>query len=151
MLRFGADGDRLLVLVNYWLIKSEPFKYAWDDLVRDGRTYWDGVRNAQARNNLQAMKRGDLCLYYHSNVGKEIVGIAGVVKSAYPDPTTEDPRWVVVDVAPRKPLTRFVPLSELRTHPGTSEMAVVRQSRLSVCPVRPAEFKAILQLGKTKI
>ncbi len=92
--------------MNYWLIKSEPFKYSWDDLARDGRTYWDGVRNAQARNNLQEMKRGDLCLYYHSNEGKEIVGIARVVKSAYPDPTTEDPRWVVVDIAPRARLAR---------------------------------------------
>jgi len=137
--------------VNYWLIKSEPFKYSWDDLVRDKRTYWDGVRNAQARNNLQQMKRGDLCLYYHSNEGKEVVGIAGVVKSAYQDPTTDDARWVVVDVAPRRPLTRSVTLSELRTHPGTAEMAVVRQSRLSVCPVRPAEFKAVLKLGKTKL
>ena len=137
--------------MNYWLIKSEPFKYSWDDLARDGRTYWDGVRNAQARNNLQEMKRGDLCLYYHSNEGKEIVGIARVVKSAYPDPTTEDPRWVVVDVAPRVRLARSVPLSELRTSSATSGMAVVRQSRLSVSPVRPAEFQAVLKLGKTKI
>ena len=137
--------------MNYWLIKSEPFKYSWDDLARDGRTYWDGVRNAQARNNLQEMKRGDLCFFYHSNQGKEIVGIARVVKSAYPDPTTEDPRWVVVDVAPRKRLARSVPLSELRTHSSTSGMAVVRQSRLSVCPVRPAEFRAVLKLGETSI
>ena len=97
------------------------------------------------------MKRGDLCLYYHSNEGKEIVGIARVVKAAYPDPTTEDPRWVVVDVAPRRRLARSVPLSELRTGSATSEMAVVRQSRLSVSPVRPAEFRAVLRLGETRI
>jgi predicted RNA-binding protein with PUA-like domain len=137
--------------LNYWLIKSEPFQYSWEDLIRDGRTYWDGVRNAQARNNLQEMKRGDLCLYYHSNVGKEVVGIVRIVKTAYPDPTTDDARWVVVDVVPRKALTRPVPLSELRTHGPTSDMAVVRQSRLSVCPVRPAEFRAVLKMGETSI
>ncbi len=135
--------------MNYWLLKSEPGKYSWDDLTRDGKTYWDGVRNAQARNNLQQMKRGDLCLYYHSNEGKEVVGVAQVVKSAYPDPTTEDPRWVVVDVAPRKPLVRSVPLSELRTCSATSNMAMVRQGRLSVSPVRAAEFRAVLKLGET--
>jgi predicted RNA-binding protein with PUA-like domain len=138
-------------MANYWLIKSEPFKYSWDDLVRDGKTYWDGVRNAQARNNLQAMKRGDLCLYYHSNEGKEVVGIAGVVKQAYPDPTTDDPRWVVVDVAPRKPLLRPVSLATLRTEEATAGMAVVRQSRLSVCPVEASEFRAVLKLGGTTL
>jgi predicted RNA-binding protein with PUA-like domain len=92
----------------HWLVKSEPFKYSWDDLVKDGSTYWDGVRNAQARNNLREMKIGDRVLYYHSNEGKEVVGIAKVTRRAYPDPTTDDERWVVVDLQPIKPrrLTR---------------------------------------------
>ena len=91
---------------SYWLVKSEPFKYSWDQFVKDGGTYWDGVRNAQARNNLAAMKKGDQVLYYHSNEGKEVVGVAKVTKTAYPDPTTDDERWVVVDLAPVKPLAQ---------------------------------------------
>ena len=89
---------------GYWLIKSEPFKYSWDDLVKDGSTYWDGVRNYMARNNLREMKKGDLALYYHSNEGKEVVGVARVTREAYPDPTTDDARWSVVDFEPVKPL-----------------------------------------------
>lgn len=134
-----------------WLIKSEPFKYSWDDLKRDKRTYWDGVRNHKARNNLAAMKRGDLCLFYHSNEGLEIVGIARVVKEAYPDPTADHPRWVVVDVAPRKALRRPVPLATLKADPRTRGMEMVRQSRLSVSKVTDRELAAILELAETTL
>ena len=95
---------------SYWLVKSEPFKYSWDQFVKDGSTYWDGVRNYQARNNLKAMKKGDRVLYYHSNEGLEVVGVAQVIKEAYQDPTTDDERWVVVDLKPVKKLKKPVPL-----------------------------------------
>ncbi|MGD8375125.1 MAG: EVE domain-containing protein [Acidobacteriota bacterium] len=134
-----------------WLIKSEPFKYSWDDLRRDKRTYWDGVRNHKARNNLAAMKRGDLCLFYHSNEGLEIVGIARVVKEAYPDPTADHPRWVVVDVAPRKTLRKPVTLAALKADPRTRGMEMVRQSRLSVSKVTDRELAAILELAETTL
>ncbi len=137
---------------RHWLIKSEPFKYAWDQLVRDGHTYWDGVRNAEARNNLQAMRKGDLALYYHSNEGKEVVGIARVAREAYPDPTAKgDPRWVVVDVEPVAPLERPVTLAEIKEQRVLAEMALVRRSRLSVTPVTKREFDKVLSLGKTKL
>ena len=103
---------------RYWLIKSEPFKYAWDELVADGSTYWDGVRNYEARNNLGEMKLGDLCLYYHSNEGKEVVGVARVCRESYPDPTVEDPQWLVVDVEPVAPLGRSVTLREVKADPA---------------------------------
>lgn len=134
-----------------WLIKSEPSAYSWEDLVRDGRTSWDGVRNPQARNYLQRMRRGDRCLYYHSNQGEEVAGIARVVRRAYPDPSSADPRWVAVDVAPLPTLTRRVPLSELRTHVATAAMVLVRQSRLSVCPVTTVEFRAVLKLAAAPV
>jgi len=132
-----------------WLVKSEPFKYSWDDLVRDGTTCWDGVRNYEARNNLQAMKRGDRVLYYHSNEGKQVVGIARVTKSAYQDPTTDDERWVVVDVSPVKPLKQNVSLAAIKADPALRELQLVTHSRLSVMPVPAAAYKRILQLGKT--
>lgn len=132
-----------------WLIKSEPFKYSWDDLVRDGTTYWDGVRNYEARNNLQAMKKGDRLLYYHSNEGKEVVGIARVTKSAYQDPTTDDDRWVVVDIAPVKPLKQSIGLAEIKADPPLCKLQLVTHSRLSVMPVPAAAYKRILKLGKT--
>ena len=131
----------------YWLVKSEPFKYSWDDLVRDGTTYWDGVRNYQARNNLRAMKQGDLLLYYHSNEGKEIVGIAVVTKRAYQDPTTDDDRWVVVDVAPVKPLAEPVTLEQIKDDPALADIPLVTQSRLSVMPIPKAAFDRIVALG----
>ncbi len=134
---------------SYWLVKSEPGKYSWDDLVRDRRTHWDGVRNFAARNNLCAMKKGDWLLYYHSNQGKAIVGIATVAKEAYPDPTSDDPRWVVVDVAPLKPLSKTVSLAQVKDEPALREMALVRQARLSVQPVRKNEFERVLKLGET--
>ena len=135
----------------HWLVKSEPYEYSWDNLVRDGSTYWDGVRNAQARNNLRAMAVGDLILYYHSNVGKEVVGVAKVKKTAYQDPTTDDDRWVVVDVAPLKALAEPVTLKDIKAAPKLSEMALIKQSRLSVMPVEKKHFDAILKMGKTTL
>lgn len=134
---------------SYWLVKSEPAKYSWDQFVKDGSTYWDGVRNYTARNNLQAMKKGDAVLYYHSNEGKEVVGVARVMKESYADPTTDDERWVVVDLAPVKPLKQAVTLAEIKADPKLSGIALVKQSRLSVMPIEKAAFERILKLGKT--
>ncbi|MCB9385528.1 MAG: EVE domain-containing protein [Bryobacterales bacterium] len=133
---------------NYWLVKSEPFKYSWDKFVSDGQTFWDGVRNYQARNNLRAMKKGDQVFFYHSNEGLEIVGIAKVVKEAYQDPTTEDERWSVVDLAPVKKLKRAITLEEIKGDARLQDIALIRQSRLSVMPVAEEEFDAILELSK---
>ena len=133
----------------HWLVKSEPFKYSWDDLVKDGSTYWDGVRNAQARNNLREMKIGDRVLYYHSNEGKEVVGIAKVTRRAYPDPTTDDERWVVVDLQPIKPLKQSVTLAQIKADPPLQKIPLVTHSRLSVMPLDKSAFERILQLGKT--
>ena len=132
---------------QYWLIKSEPFKYSWDQFVEDGSTYWDGVRNYQARNNLKELRKGDRALYYHSNEGKEVVGVAEVIKESYQDPTTDDERWVVVDLKPLKKLKRPVTLVQIKADPRLAQMKVVRQSRLSVSPVEPNEFDAVLDLG----
>ena len=136
---------------SYWLVKSEPGKYSWDDLVKDGSTYWDGVRNHGARNNLAAMKKGDLLLYYHSNEGKDVVGVARVRREHYPDPTADDPRWVVVDVEAVKPFTAPVTLAAIKGEPRLREMQLVRQGRLSVSSVTRAEFDLILRMGKTKL
>jgi predicted RNA-binding protein with PUA-like domain len=136
---------------RYWLAKSEPFKYSWDDFSRDGSTYWDGVRNAQARNNLAAMSKGDLVLFYHSNEGKEVVGVARVTREAYPDPTSDDERWVVVDLAPVKPLARAVGLAEIKADLALAKTLLVVQSRLSVMPFGKREFDRILRLGKTRL
>ena len=132
-------------------MKSEPYKYSWDDLVRDGRTYWDGVRNYEARNNLAAMKVGDLAFYYHSNKGKEVVGIVEIVASSYPDPTADDETWVVVDVAPRVAFKEPVSLATIKQDPKLEEFQLVRRGRLSVVPVTTAEFRYVAKLGKTKI
>lgn len=133
--------------MSYWLIKSDPEEYGWKDLVREGRTAWTGVRNAQARNNLRAMKAGDLCLVYHSVDPREVVGVAKVVRAAYPDPTALGGDWSCVDVAPDRALARAVTLAVIRKDPALAGMALVRQSRLSVSPVAPAEFRRILKLG----
>ncbi len=135
---------------NYWLVKSEPFKYSWDKFVKDGSTYWDGVRNYQARNNLKAMKKGDQVLYYHSNEGLEVVGIAEVAKEAYQDPTTDDERWVVVDLKPARALKRPVPLSEIKEDKRLRNMKLIKQSRLSVMPVSEDEFHVIVDRGSKK-
>jgi predicted RNA-binding protein with PUA-like domain len=135
----------------YWLVKSEPDKYSWDELVKDGSTYWDGVRNAQARNNLQAMKVGDVVLYYHSNIGKEIVGIAKVTKTSYQDPTTDDDRWVVVDIEPIRPLREAVTLAQVKADAKLQKVPLVTHSRLSVMPIEKPAFERILKMGKTPI
>lgn len=133
--------------MNYWLIKSEPFKYSWDQFVKDGKTFWDGVRNYAARNNLRAMKKGDQVLFYHSNEGLAIVGVAEVVKEAYQDPTTEDANWVVVDFKPLYAIPKPVSLSEIKNTPALADMDLVRLSRLSVGAVKPKEFKIIMKMG----
>lgn len=134
----------------YWLIKSEPFKYSWDQFVKDKQTFWDGVRNYAARNNLRSMKKGDLCLWYHSNEGLEIVGIAKVVKEAYQDSTTDDPNWVMVDVKPYKKLKNPVSLKTIKDDPRLENMALVRLGRLSVQPVTDEEFDIIMELAGEK-
>jgi predicted RNA-binding protein with PUA-like domain len=132
-------------------VKSEPAKYAWDQLVKDGSTRWDGVRNAQARNSLREMQPGDLVLYYHSQEGKEIVGVARVAKPAYPDPTADDPQWLAVDLEPHCPLARPVTLAELKADTDLRNLPLIKQSRLSVMPIERAHFAQILKLGKTKL
>jgi len=133
-----------------FLIKSEPSVYSFDDLLRDGATTWDGVRNYEARNNLRAMKKGDLCLYYHSNEGKEIVGLARVAKEAYQDPKTEDD-WSAVDVVPLKKLKTPVTLAQAKAHPVLSKMGLVKKSRISVTHVTAEELAAVLALSSTKL
>ena len=134
----------------HWLIKSEPSAYAWDQLVKDKRTSWTGVRNAQASANLKAMKTGDLCFFYHSNEGKEIVGIAKVLKEAYPDPTDKAGKSVTVDVAAVEPVKQPVTLAALKADPAFKEFKLVRQSRLSVVPVSDDHWKRILKMGGGK-
>ncbi|HLR00250.1 MAG TPA: EVE domain-containing protein [Sphingobacterium sp.] len=133
--------------MNYFLVKSEPYEYSWEQLVKDGGTYWDGVRNYQARNNLQAMKKGDLVLYYHSNKGREVVGIAKVTKEAYQDPTTKDDRWVAVDIEAVEELKKNVTLKEIKADKLLQNTALVKQSRLSVMPLKREEFDRIVELG----
>ena len=133
-----------------WLVKQEPETYSWDDLVRDGRTDWTGVRNFQARNSLRQMKVGDRVLFYHSGTGKCVVGIAEVAKSAYPDPTADDPQWVAVDLKPVKPLKENVTLETIKSNQKLTQMLLLRQSRLSVMPVTPGEFDEIVATGAGK-
>lgn len=136
--------------MQYWLVKSEPFKYSWDQFVKDGKTIWDGVRNYTARNNLKAMKKGDQVFFYHSNEGLQIVGIAEVVKEAYQDPTTDDTNWVVVELMPVRALKKAVTLVQIKEEPALAEMALVKQSRLSVGPVTTAEYKKIMKMAGEK-
>jgi len=133
--------------MNHWLVKSEPFKYSWEKFNEDGRTFWDGVRNYQARNNLKEMKEGDLVLFYHSNEGKNVVGIAKVVKEFYQDPTTDDTNWVVVDLSPVESLKNPVSLAQIKAEPGLEDISLVRQGRLSVMPLKAEEFDKILEMG----
>ncbi len=133
--------------MNYWLVKSEPFKYSWDKFVAEGHTFWDGVRNYAARNNLRSMAIGDQVLFYHSNEGLAIVGIAEVVKEAYQDPTTEDTNWVVVELKPVKPLPIPVTLAQIKQEQSLANMQLVKLSRLSVCGVTADEFNIILNMG----
>jgi predicted RNA-binding protein with PUA-like domain len=131
-----------------WLVKSEPSAYSWANLVADGRTAWTGVRNFTARNNLRAMRKGDAVLFYHSVVGKEIVGVAKVVREAYSDSTAKEGDWSAVDLAPEKPLAKPVTLDEIKRNPKLKEMALLRLSRLSVQPVTRGQFDEILRMAR---
>jgi predicted RNA-binding protein with PUA-like domain len=133
--------------MKYWLIKSEPDTYSWDDFVKEGKSMWDGVRNYAARLNMIEMKKGDQALFYHSNEGKEIVGLAEVSKEHYPDPTADDPRWVVVEFVPVEKFPKPVTLKQIKADQRFEDMALVKLSRLSVGPVKPEEFDFIMQLA----
>lgn len=133
--------------MNHWLLKSEPFKYSWEQFEKDQQTFWDGVRNFQARNNLRDMKKGDWCLFYHSNEGKEVVGIAEVVKEAYQDPTTDSNQWVVVDVKPIKRFKKTVGLAQMKGDARLSDMGLIKQPRLSVIALTETQFNIILELA----
>lgn len=137
--------------MNYWLVKSEPDVFSYQQLVADGQTRWDGVRNYQARNNLRAMKIGDLCLFYHSNIGLEIVGIARVSREAYPDPTAESGDWSAVDMVPFKAFTKPVPLPVIKATPALQNLLLVRNPRISVQPVSPEAWEILLQMGETNL
>jgi predicted RNA-binding protein with PUA-like domain len=133
---------------KFWLVKQEPSAYSWADLVKDGKTQWTGVRNYTARNNLREMKKGDAVFFYHSVVGKEIMGIARIVREAYPDPTAKEGDWSAVDLAPEKALARPVTLEEIKQNSKLKEMALLRLSRLSVQPVTSAQFEEIVRMAR---
>jgi predicted RNA-binding protein with PUA-like domain len=137
--------------MSFWLIKSEPFVFSFSDLQRDGFSMWDGVRNYGARNFLRAMESEDILLFYHSNEGLEIVGIAKVLHPAYPDPTAEKGDWSAIDIVPVKKLNRAVTLKEIKQHPELQDIGLIKQSRLSVMPVTDAQFDIIMQLSETKL
>jgi predicted RNA-binding protein with PUA-like domain len=134
----------------YWLVKSEPAKYSWKQFEKDKQTFWDGVRNYAARNHLKSMKKGDEVLFYHSNEGLEIVGIAKVAKEAYQDPTTDDEAWVVVDLKPYKRIKEPVSLEKIKADKRLSNMALVRLGRLSVQPVTENEWNIVMEMGGMK-
>ena len=136
--------------MSYWLVKSEPFKYSWNQLIKDKQTHWDGIRNYAARNNLKAMKKGDEVLFYHSNEGVEIVGIAKVVKEAYQDPSTKEAAWVAVDIKPFKKLKKPVTLVQVKADTRLVNMDLVRLGRLSVQTVKEDEWKIIMELSGEK-
>lgn len=134
--------------MQYWMMKSEPGEYSFGDLMRDGKTHWDGVRNYQARNNMKLMKRGDQVLIYHSVGPKEVVGVAEVAREHYPDPVdNEKGQWVLVDIKPVRKLQKPVTLAEIKAEPKLGEIALVRQSRLSVLPLTKAEFETIVKMA----
>lgn len=139
----GAGKD-----VSYWLIKQEPETYSWDDFVRDGGTMWDGVRNYQARNSLKEMKKGDRALFYHSGKEPGVVGIAEVTRPAYPDPTTDDDRWVVVDFKPVEELKHQVSLASIRESSALTDLPLLKQSQLSVMSITAKHFNTITKMGK---
>ena len=136
--------------MHYWLVKSEPFVYSWDEFVQDGGTCWSGVRNYLARNHLKSMHKGDMVMFYHSNEGLAVVGIAKVSKTAYPDPTIDDDRWVAVDLKPHKPLKNPVTLKTIKNEPRLKDIALIRLNRLSVIPLTEQEFDTILDLSTRK-
>jgi predicted RNA-binding protein with PUA-like domain len=133
--------------MNYWLVKSEPFKYSWEQFQKEGETFWDGVRNYAARNHLRSMKKGDLVFFYHSNEGTEIVGIAKVSKEAYQDPTTDETAWVCVNLKPYKALKKSVSLAQIKADKSLKTVPLVRIPRLSVMPLTSEEFERILEMG----
>ena len=137
--------------MQYWLVKQEPEDYSWATFIKEGKAAWTGVRSFPARKNLRSMQNGDLALFYHSGSGKEVVGIARVLKEAYQDPTDEEREWVAVDLEPVKALTRPVTLAQIRSDVPLKEILLVRQSRLSVLPVTSSQFERILILGETKL
>jgi predicted RNA-binding protein with PUA-like domain len=134
--------------MNYWMVKQEPDAYSWDDFVAEGQTDWTGVRNYQARNNLREMKKGDKVLFYHSNIGKEVVGIAKVTKPAFQDPTTDDDRWVAVELAPVKKLKKPVGLADIKANLALANLGLIKQSQLSVIAVTKDEFEEILSMAQ---
>jgi predicted RNA-binding protein with PUA-like domain len=136
--------------MNYWLVKSEPFKYSWEQFLKDGKTVWDGVRNYAARINLKEMKKGDKAFFYHSNEGLCIVGIAEVLKEAYPDPTIDDDRWVAVDFKPVKSLKKPVTLADMKQVPELENMDLIRLGRLSVGRVTDKEYKIVMKMAGEK-
>jgi predicted RNA-binding protein with PUA-like domain len=133
--------------MRHWMVKQEPTAYSWDDFVRDGRAPWTGVRNFQARNHLRAMKKGDPVLFYHSVVGKEVVGLAKVAKEAYPDPTAKEGDWSCVDLIPVRALKRPVPLAEIKVTAALADLPLLKQSRLSVMPLSKGQFDKLLVLS----
>lgn len=132
--------------MNHWMVKQEPDAYSWDDFVKDGKTDWTGVRNFQARNNLKEMKKGDKVLFYHSNIGKEVVGIAKVSKESFADPTDE--KWFAVELVPDKKLKKPVSLVDIKTNLALAEIKLIRQSQLSVMPLTKDEFEEILSMSE---
>jgi predicted RNA-binding protein with PUA-like domain len=140
----------LKIVMAYWLVKSEPFKYSWQQFEEDGQTFWNGVRNYAARNNLREMKKGEEVFFYHSNEGLEIVGIAKVVKEHYPDNTATEGDWVMVDLKPFKKLKKPVTLAQMKADKRLQEMKLIKLGRLSVSPVTADEWKAVMELGGTK-
>lgn len=136
--------------MSFWLVKSEPSVYSFDQLVKDGKTTWDGVRNYAARLHLNGMKKGDEVFFYHSNEGLEIVGIARVSREAFPDPTTDDPAWVAVELKPVRKLKKAVPMAEIKKNAKLKEMALLRISRLSVQPVTGTEWTEVLKMAGDK-
>ena len=137
--------------MSFWLVKQEPSKYSWEQFLLDKETFWDGVRNYQARNNLKKMKKNDLVFFYHSVIGKEIKGVALISKEFYPDPTINDDRWVVVNLKPLKTLSATVTLEDIKNNPKLINISLIKQSRLSVMPLTKNEFKIILKMGQTNI
>jgi predicted RNA-binding protein with PUA-like domain len=134
----------------YWLVKSEPSSYAWERLAKDGHAHWDGVRNHQAAANLKAMKVGDRAFFYHSGEGPAVAGIAEIAKTAYPDPSDKTGKFVMVDLKPVTALKRPVTLADIKAEPKLKDIALIRQSRLSVMPIEPAAWKLICKMGATK-
>ena len=141
----------MLQAMNHWLVKQEPEDYSWSDFVKDRRTAWTGVRSYPARIHLRAMKKGELVLFYHSGQEKQVVGIARVSRAAYPDPTAQEGDWAAVDLVPAKPLARPVPLATLKADAALKDLAMIKQSRLSVSPVSEPQFHRLVKLAETEI